>query len=388
LNMPKLKHMKSILKHSKGKVFIATILLLMVGVFFYWDVLVFHAKDLLRDNKGWAITTSEEGNLVTKRIVSPTFHVNAVFPSMTGPWDAHYFNLERSAGPELVWFTGYRCFVQDAESKNLLGDEFLCHNSLDYSIQDYYHNWGIKGRAGVFTSRLATMTQGQTEMSLPAGFGIPLQSDQALSALTQVLNVNDPEADCHVEYVMEVDYIANASSKEIKPLFQQSISVLVAVDTNYVYHDSLPEVQDCMPVLASTSFMTKCRDGNTYTGHWQLPEGRDTVTYDVTDILSLPFNTTLHYAGVHVHPHCESLELWDRTADSLVFRSTIDNHKSLSKMKEITAYSSKSGVMMYSDHRYELVCETNGVSKSTKDMMATMLLYLYDHEMDAVLSQL
>ena len=83
--MPKLKHMKSILKHSKGKVFIATILMLMVGVFFYWDVLVFHAKDLLRDNKGWTITTSEEGNMVTKRIVSPTFHVNAVFPIDDGP---------------------------------------------------------------------------------------------------------------------------------------------------------------------------------------------------------------------------------------------------------------------------------------------------------------
>ena len=381
--------MKAILKHFFSRKALIVCLILGAGLFYFRHELSYYAKELVRDNKGWTVSTSEVGALMTKTSVSPSFHVNGIFPSMTGPWDAHHFDLVRPLGPELVWFKGYRCSVRDAETKDLLGDEFLCHNSLDYSISEYYHNWGIKGRAGVFTSRLATMTQGQTDMSLPDGFGIPLQSNQALSALTQVLNINRPEADLQVEYIMEVDYFTGKSAEEVKPLFQQSVSVLVKVDTNYLYHDSLPEVQDCMPVLASKVFMNKCRDGQTFTGHWLLPKERDTISYDVTDILSLPFTTTLHYAGVHVHPHCESLELWDKTDNKLIFRSTIENHETLSKMNNIEAFSSILGVTMHHDHRYELVCTTRSISSEQPlDMMATMLLYLYDKEMADALADL
>ena len=380
--------MKAILRHLVGRKAILVYLILGVGLFYFRHEISYYAKELVRDNKDWIVSTSENGGIITKTIISPSFHVNDIFPSMTGPWDAYHFDLVRPAGPELVWFKGYRCSVRDAETQDLLGDEFLCHNSLDYSISEYYHNWGIKGRAGVFTSRLATMTQGQTDMYLPEGFGIPLQSNQALSALTQVLNVNRPEADVQVEYVMEVDYVTDQSANELKPLFQQSVSVLVEVDTNYLYHDSLPEVQDCMPVLASKAFMNKCRDGQTFTGHWLLPKGMDTISYDVTDILSLPFTTTLHYAGVHVHPHCESLELWDKTDNLLIFQSTIENHESLSKMLNIEAFSSTAGVTMHHDHQYKLVCTTRSTSEQTRDMMATMLLYLYDKEMAETLADL
>ena len=380
--------MKAILKYLISRKALIVYLVLGVGIFYFRHSISCYVKELVRDNKGWLVSTSENEGIMTKTILSPSFHVNDIFPSMTGPWEAHYFDLMRTVGPELVWFKGYRCSVRDAETKDLLGDEFLCHNSLDYSISDYYRNWGIKGRVGVFTSRLATMTQGQTDMILPDGFGIPLQSNQALSALTQVLNVNRPKADLHVEYLMEVDYLTDKSVEEVKPLFQQSVSVLVEVDTNYLYHGNLPEAQDCLPVLTSREFMKKCRDGHTFTGHWLLPKGKDTIRYDVTDILSLPFTTTLHYVGVHVHPHCESLELWDKTENKLIFRSTIENHKSLSKMNNIEAFSSISGVTMHNDHRYELICTTRSKSERTRDMMATMLLYLYDKEMAETLAGL
>jgi hypothetical protein len=43
--------------------------------------------------------------------------------------------------------------------------------------------------------------------------------------------------------------------------------------------------------------------------------------------------------------------------------------------------------MLYADHDYELIIETNNTSDRQEDMMASMFLYVYDQELDLKIKQ-
>ncbi len=51
--------------------------------------------------------------------------------------------------------------------------------------------------------------------------------------------------------------------------------------------------------------------------------GREVNHTLVTEIMKLPYDTTLHYVAVHLHPFAESLELLDLTAGESVFKSRV-----------------------------------------------------------------
>lgn len=243
-------------------------------------------------------------------LFSPELKIDRIYTSMTGPASIHRFSLMPGAAPELVWMTGYGTEVVDTNMQITLDEAYLCHNNLDYSVGSYYHNWGIKDRQGVLTPRLATITQGQTKINLPEGFGIPLMSNQQMSTATQALNLFEQDVNKNVRHKITVDYVRSTQlERRYRPLYQQSVCVLMKIDTNQVDSAGAKVQMDCRPALASIAFTNIREDGEPYTGHWVVDTGRDTVCYNVTGILSLSADTRLHYAGVHVHPYCEDLEL-------------------------------------------------------------------------------
>ncbi|MBL4754929.1 MAG: hypothetical protein JKY52_15205 [Flavobacteriales bacterium] len=345
-------------------------------------------RSLITEETGWQRQEST-GDAQTRRVelFSPIFKINQLWPSMSGPASIHRFSLMPSSAPELLWLTGYSVQVVDVEKKKTLDEAYLCHNNLDYSVASYYTNWGISDRVGVLTPRLATITQGQAKINFPPGFGIPLMSNQRMATATQVLNLFEPDLDIEVRHKIAVDFIKKEDLETpFKPLYQQSVCVLIKIDTNRVDSSGNKIQMDCRPALASIAFTNIREDGEAYTGHWVIPTGRDTVAYDVTTILSLRVNTNLHYASVHVHPYCEYLQLKNVTTGEIVFQSDITHDPKMMKMNNIEVYSSPEGTMLYADHQYELTCVTNNRSSSEQDMMAVMLLYLHDQEMEEVLS--
>ena len=344
-------------------------------------------KSLIHEESGWQ---REESMLNDKthrvELFSPIFEINQIWPSMTGPASIHRFSLMPGSAPELVWMTGYSTEVVDVDKKRTLDEAYLCHNNLDYSVASYYANWGLINRVGVLTPRLATITQGQAKIGFPIGFGVPMMSNQGMSTATQVLNLFEPDLDIEVRHKVTVDYVRKEELEiPFKSLYQQSVCVLIKIDTNRVDSSGNKVQMDCRPALASIAFTNFREDGEAYTGHWVIPKGSDTVAYDVTKLLSLGVNTNLHYASVHVHPYCEYLQLKNLTTGEILFQSDITHDPKVMKMTNIEVYSSSEGTMMYADHQYELTCVTNNRSSSEQDMMAVMLLYLHDQEMEEVI---
>ena len=333
-------------------------------------------KETFGETTGWErVVTTQNNDSFRLTFTSPIFKVDTLFPSMTGPAETHFFHAIDDRAPDLVWLTGVGAEVIEADSRTILGEDFLCHNNLDYALGDYCKYWDLENRKDVLVPRLATLTQGQSHIQFPPGFGIPLRSDHTLSTATQVLNLNQPSANLSIQHQISLEY---TTAKLMKPLFQQSVSVQVRVDTATANPDPLV---DCSPALSSIGFLSSRENGELYTGHWIIPPGRDTFAYEITPHLALPFNTTVHYIGTHVHPYCDKLELFDLSTEDIVFSAAVVPDPDKTQMKDIGIYSSEEGIQLFTDHRYELRCFTNNTSGLDQDMMAVMLLYLYDHEL-------
>lgn len=120
--------------------------------------------------------------------------------------------------------------------------------------------------------------------------------------------------------------------------------------------------------------------GRKMTGHWVVPPGRDVRRTVVTKILNLPFDTTLHDAGVHLHPFALSLELRDLTAGKTVFRAQAENIPRGIGLSRVATFTSVRGEPVYKDHEYELVSVFDNTTPTDQDAMASMFLYLRDKE--------
>ena len=98
--------------------------------------------------------------------------------------------------------------------------------------------------------------------------------------------------------------------------------------------------------------------------------------------MKLTFDTTLHFAAVHLHPFAQSLELRDLTADKTVFKANAQNFKDKIGLKKVDYFSSEEGVPLYKDHEYELISVYNNTTDLDQDSMAVMFLYVLDQEFE------
>ena len=96
----------------------------------------------------------------------------------------------------------------------------------------------------------------------------------------------------------------------------------------------------------------------------------------MTRPLLLPYDTTIHYIAVHLHPFAESLELYDLTARKTVYRSRTRQADRGIGLADVEYFSSVEGLPIYKDHEYELISIYNNTSEQDQDSMATMLLFL------------
>lgn len=129
--------------------------------------------------------------------LSPPIHIDQKFKSMAGPITNSQFALGQSAlgqgTPEILWITGYRTEVLLAEGEETASGEFMCHTNMVYDGRSHARAFGTADR--VSRDRLFSTAQGQFDVVLPAGFGIPVLSTETLGVNTQVLNHNLEDAD-------------------------------------------------------------------------------------------------------------------------------------------------------------------------------------------------
>jgi hypothetical protein len=314
-------------------------------------------------------------------VFSPVYMVDREYKSMTGPWTTTTVAL--GDGDEVVWVLGYRAVMAGADGITPAPQEYMCHSNLDFDVARHQQTFG--GSKSI-TSRLFTLSQGQLDIAFPEGFGLPLVASEPLALTTQVLNLNPSSQSVEVRHHVTVRYARQADlERPIQPLFTKGVYGLQLLEGADGYFgldtpDQSVHGPGCLQGQNAASHIFADAQGRKFTGHWVVKPGREVNHTLVTRILDLPYDTTIHYIAVHLHPFAESLELYDLTTGASVFKSSTRPFPDKIGLAHVDSYSSAVGIPIYKDHEYELVSVYQNITDQDQDSMAVMNLYMLDKD--------
>src|SRR5262249_52483897 len=140
----------------------------------------------------------------TKVVLSDVYTIDRKFKSMEGPQSSQQIYLVDVSTPELLWITGFKTEIVDADGTTPELPEFMCHANLDFNAT---HHQSIFGPYSSINGRILTLSQGQTNVRFPAGFGMPLMSNEPLSLATQVLNHNLEKPNLKVRHKVTFTFV-------------------------------------------------------------------------------------------------------------------------------------------------------------------------------------
>jgi hypothetical protein len=319
-----------------------------------------------------------------KVVLSPVYEVDRVYKSMTGPQSSEPVTL--TSEPELLWIVGFEAIMVEPAGRDPVSQEFMCHTNLD--LDPTAHN-ALFSDDKPITGRLFTLSQGQYRIDLPKGFAIPILSTEVLSLNTQVLNLNMQEGRIKVRHRVVMRYLRDSElDAPMKPLFPAAgygLKLLDGKDGHYgaeADHAQHDMEGACLPGQNASTNVFDDGKGRKFTGHWVVKPGREENHTRVTDIMALPFDTTLHYVAVHLHPFAETIELRDLTSDKTVYKARTRQAEKGIGLGHVDFFSSEKGIPLFKDHEYEVISIYHNTTSEDQDSMAVMNLYLLDHEFE------
>ena len=338
-----------------------------------------------------ALRSGEAAAVRSRVVTSPPQRVDRIYKSMVGPFHNEVAPILDQPQSELIWLTGYRTRVLDAAGGEQLSDEYVCHVNLDL-VEVGAHNDRFSGASPMLQDRIFTLTQGQLDISLPPGFGLPIMSDEKLYFATQVLNLNQPDADLEIRQQTEVSYLRDGElTQPIVPLFLRAIQVMKVKEgageagAHFEFEglgrDSEARGPGCsIGQSAPGSEISELEDtsGTRFTPHWVVQPGPEVSETNVTRYLNLKVDTRVHFMGAHMHPYAESLELIDLTDGRRIFKAEAKTTTHGVGLQHIDSLTSIEGIPLYKDHQYGLISTYNNPTDQPTDAMASMFLYMED----------
>ena len=184
------------------------------------------------------------------QVLSPVYEVDREYRSMTGPQSTQTVSLPAHDPPELVWITGYRAEMTGADGETPMSQAFMCHSNLDFDAVRHARRHDLPV---YHTDRLFTLSQGQLEIRLPRGFGLPFYTDEELELTSQVLDLN-PSGEAHeVRQRVTIEYVMDRDLEEpMTPLFMTSGWGLVLLEGDAGYFNVVHPSQEehgpgCLP---------------------------------------------------------------------------------------------------------------------------------------------
>lgn len=338
------------------------------------------------DSSAGTAIPAEAVDARTKTVLSEVYNVDRKYRSMMGPFGQQQVHLgEDGAEPELVWITGYEAVMVAADGTRPMPQDFMCHSNLDVDLDVHEELFGV---ASGFGARLFTLSQGQFSVHFPDGFGIPVLSDEPLSLTTQVLNLNAEGQAFDVRHKVTIEYLRDRDSgggmTALFPTAAYGLTLLEGEDGYYGVGEADREQHGPGCLVGETASDHSYDDGmgRTFTGHWLVKPGREVNRTLVTRLMRIPYDTTLHYIAVHLHPFAESLELRDLTAGKTLFVSSARNFKDKIGLAHVDYFASPEGIPVHKDHEYEIVSTYHNTTDEDQDSMAVMYLYLRDLEFE------
>ena len=322
-------------------------------------------------------------------LVSDPYRLDKIYHSMEGPMSIQSgIRLATAEKSKVQWITGLETQVVDATEQKPISQEFFCHSNLTFGEHDLtpdQHNEELGGKTHL-DWRLFTLVPGRLAIDLPPGFGVPIPKDAALDYLTMSLNLNARDRVVNVRMRTKVHTIAgDEPGAPTKALFRRALYVMQrrsqAADTG---HSCMANARTqhigagCAEV--SKANLTAGKPGEDLMNQWSVPPGRHVYTMEITPQLNLPFDTTIHYATIHVHPFARGMELRDLTTGITVFRLNSQDWPDRIGVAHVDEFKSVDGVRIFRDHRYELSAEYDNTSASNADAMAILYLYLLEQD--------
>ena len=338
-------------------------------------------------------------------LLSDVYEVDKIYPSMTGPHSTKEFPLEEREAPKLLWIVGFEAIMVDKGGDNQISQEFMCHANLDMDPTSHHE---LFNNDKLTSGRLFTLSQGQYRIDMPRGFGIPILTSEILALNTQALNLNMSDGKRDVRHKIIMRYQRDDELKlPIKPLYvagAYGLKLLEGIDGHYGREDYQPRSEDkgheghkrhkghkgheghgdehaaCLPGENAGQNVFDDGQGRKFTGHWVVKPGKEVNHTNVTKIMDLPWDTTLHYVAVHLHPFAEKLTLKDLTTGDIIYTAKTRQVDQGIGLAHVDFFSSEKGIPLYKDHEYEIISEYNNTSGKPQDSMAVMNLYLEDKE--------
>jgi hypothetical protein len=333
--------------------------------------------------------TAHTPTVYTKTILSKPYTIDKKYASMRGPYGFDDVVLLEADEPELLWIVGYKTTVVDAGSSGAMSQEFMCHANLDFEAKDYYERFPTSPPV---SGRVFTLSQGQQDIRFPEGFGIPVTSDLPISLATQVLNLNiEQPKGLQVRHKVDIYYVRDGEVEgTMTPLFQGAAEGFKALGEARHYGFSPEEVAQMEAMGSGCSAGAPALEGDSdddshgqqFTAHWIVPPGHEVNVTNVTRFLNLPYDTTVHYIAVHLHPFAERLVLRDITANTVLFDAKVTPKADKIGIEKIDYYSSVEGMPVYKSHQYELTSYYNNTSNKDVDSMAVMYMYMKDKKFE------
>ena len=228
---------------------------------------------------------------------------------------------------EPVWVIGYRTEILDAQGKPP-ADNYQCHTFLSDEWVQARQDQHV---TGIFSD---AYTQ---EVLLPEGFGLRFAPGKPLRWMTMFNNRQDTEA--NVSMRVWITLIRDKDlEKPLRPLRSTTRSVKV-------------------PPL-----------------FW-VPPGRH--SFETT--VDLDFSGTIHLIGAHVHPHAESMELFNVTRDEPVWKG-LTSRNAEGEQVSMGVYSSTKGYAVRTGETYRIVSTYNNPTSEYADAMAGMFIFYATRE--------
>lgn len=328
-------------------------------------------------------TSTFEGGEKGLTVLSETYEIDRIYRSMKGPESTQELSLSDDGERDLIWIKGFKAVMVEPDGESPMSQEFMCHSNLDFDIGNHSKIMGWKKNNS--SSRLFTLSQGQFEIKFPEGYGIPILSEEKLSLTTQVLNLNDAENKHQVRHKVTIDHVndsdLDAPMKALFPVSAYGLKLLEGDDGHFnVKNADEKHGKGCLVGENADTSDYKDKFNRSFTGHWVVKPGREVNHTLVTEILNVPYDTTIHYIAVHLHPFAESMELKDLTTGETVFRSNVVGTANRIGIESVEYYSSQEGIPIYKDHEYQVISVYDNTSDEDQDSMAVMFLYLLDKE--------
>ncbi len=337
----------------------------------------------------YSLTRSDGTEDAKSYLTSDVYRLDKIYRSMEGPFSiARRLRLQSADRCRVQWVTGVETQVVGPNDLQPVSQEFFCHSNLTLSEHGpgpARHNQRFGGKTHL-DWRLFTLVPDRLSIELPKGFGIPVPADTALDYVTMSLNLNIPDELVNVRMRTTVHTIAaDQPGAPTKALFRRALYVVqpqsssasaATMAETMPHHVGAGCADSCRVNLSAASTIGKSGEGQT--AHWLVPPGHQVYTTEITPQLNLPFDTTIHYATIHVHPFARGMELRDLTTGKTMIRLSSRDWSDRLGVAHVDELKSIDGIVIQRDHRYQLTTEYDNTSGAPTDAMAILYLYLLE----------